>query len=73
VECLVPASAGTFTIPAFVLAGLPNTQGSSSVVPPGELLVGPASGAQKLSTTPSGLDAAYIFYHLIQGVNVGWK
>ena len=73
VECLVPASAGTFTIPTFVLSALPSTQGSASIIPPGELLVGPASGATKLSTAPSGLDAAYIFYHFIQGVNVGWK
>jgi uncharacterized protein (TIGR03437 family) len=73
IECLVPASAGTFTIPPFVLSALPSTQGSQSIVPPGELLVGPASGATKVSPTPSGLDAAYIFYHFIQGVNVGWK
>jgi uncharacterized protein (TIGR03437 family) len=73
VECLVSANAGTFTIPSFVLSALPNTQASGSVIPPGELLVGPASGAVKVSPTPSGLDAAYIFYHFIQGVNVGWK
>jgi hypothetical protein len=73
VECLVPASAGTFTIPTFVLSALPSTQASASIIPPGELLVGPASGATKVSPTPSGLDAAYIFYHFIQGVNVGWK
>ena len=73
VECMVPASAGTFTIPAFVLSALPSTQGSASLIPPGELLVGPASGATKVSPTPSGLDAAYIFYHFIQGLNVGWK
>jgi uncharacterized protein (TIGR03437 family) len=73
VECLAQASAGTFTIPPFVLSALPSTQGSASLIPVGELLVGPASGAVKLSTVPSGLDAAYIFYHFIQGLNVGWK
>ena len=73
IECLVPAGAGTFTIPTYVLSALPSTQGSASLIPPGELLVGPASGATKLSTTPTGLDAAYIFYHFIQGLNVGWK
>jgi uncharacterized protein (TIGR03437 family) len=73
VECLVSSSAGTFTIPTFVLSALPSTQASASIIPPGELLVGPASGATKVSPTPSGLDAAYIFYHFIQGVNVGWK
>jgi uncharacterized protein (TIGR03437 family) len=73
VECLAPASAGTFTIPVFVLQGLSSTQGSQSLIPVGELLVGPASGAVKLSTTPSGLDAAYIFYHFIQGANVTWQ
>jgi uncharacterized protein (TIGR03437 family) len=73
VECLVSASAGTFTIPTFVLSALPSTQASASSIPPGELLVGPASGAIPVTPTPSGLDAAYIFYHFIQGLNVGWK
>jgi uncharacterized protein (TIGR03437 family) len=73
VECLVSASAGTFTIPTFVLSALPSTQASASIIPPGELLVGPASGAIPVTPTPSGLDAAYIFYHFIQGLNVGWK
>ena len=73
VECLVPASAGTFTIPTFVLSALPSTQASASIIPPGELLVGPATGAMPVSPTPNGLDAAYIFYHFIQGLNVGWK
>ena len=69
----MPASAGSFTVPTFVLQSLPSTAASQSVIPPGELLVGPASGAVKTSTTPSGLDAAYIFYHFIQGLNVTWK
>ena len=72
VECIVPASAGTFSIPTYVLQALPSTAASTALVPPGELLVGPASGAQKI-TAPSGLDAAYIFYHFIAGSNVTWQ
>ena len=71
-ECMAPASAGTFTVPTVVLQSLPSTASSTALVPPGELLVGPASGATKLTTT-TGLDAAYVFYHLIQGSNVTWQ
>jgi hypothetical protein len=72
VQCIAPASTGTFTIPTYVLQSLPSTVSSTALVPPGELLVGPASGAQKI-TEPSGLDAAYIFYHFIEGQNVSWQ
>jgi hypothetical protein len=72
VECIAPASAGTFTVPAYVLESLPSTVNSTALVPPGELLVGPASGGVS-ATAPTGLDALYIFYHFIQGVNVSWQ
>ncbi|MFN7995263.1 MAG: hypothetical protein U0Q18_16765 [Bryobacteraceae bacterium] len=72
VECMAPASAGTFTVPTFVLQSLPSTASSSSPVA-GEILVGPSSGAVKLGTVPSGLDAAYAFYHFIQGAGVVWQ
>jgi uncharacterized protein (TIGR03437 family) len=72
VECIAPASAGTFTIPVQVLQALPSTASSTALLPPGELLVGPASGAVKV-TAPAGLDAAYIYYHYIQGANVVWQ
>jgi uncharacterized protein (TIGR03437 family) len=84
VECMAPASAGTFTVPAYVLQSLPSTVSSTATVPPGELLVGPASGAcSSVSTTatstcptittPTGLDVLYVVYHLIQGQNVSWQ
>ena len=84
VECIAPASVGTFTIPTYVLQSLPSTVNSTAFVPPGELLVGPASGACGGSasvsatcpvkvTPPTGLDALYIVYHFIQGVNVAWQ
>jgi uncharacterized protein (TIGR03437 family) len=84
VECIAPASAGTFTIPTYVLESLPSTVNSTALVPPGELLVGPASVACSSTiatsttcpadlTLPSGLDALYIFYHFIQGQNVNWQ
>lgn len=71
-ECIVQASKGTFTIPAYVLSALPSTTNSTALVPPGELLVGPASGAVKV-TPPSGLDELYVVYHFIQGTNVAWQ
>jgi len=86
VECIAAASEGNFTIPAFVLETLPSTVSSTALVPPGELLVGPASVACASSssnptsatcpaqlTLPSGLDALYIFYHFILGQNVIWQ
>ena len=75
VECIAPASAGTFTVPTYVLQSLPSTVGSTALVPPGELLVGPASAAATTPTAslPSGLDALYIFYPFIQGANVTWQ
>jgi uncharacterized protein (TIGR03437 family) len=75
-ECFAPASAGSFTIPTYVLQALPSTLNSSGQPNSnlaGELLVGPASGAQKVSPTPSGLDALYLLYHYISGVPVSWK
>lgn len=73
VECIAPSSAGTFTVPSYVLQSLPSTAGSGSLIPPGEILVGPASGAVKISPTPSGLDAAYMFYHFIAGTTATWQ
>jgi hypothetical protein len=73
VECIAPASSGTFTIPAYVLQSLPSTATSTAAVPPGSLQVGPASGAVTVTPTPAGLDAAYIFYHYVAGVNVVWQ
>jgi len=84
VECIAPASAGSFDIPAYVLESLPSTANSTAEVPPGELLVGPAgvacSSTIATSTTcpadltlPSGLDALYIFYRFILGQNVVWE
>lgn len=71
-ECVANTADGTFTIPTYVLQALPSNVGSQAVVPPGELLVGPASGAVK-ATPPAGLDELYIFYHFIAGQNVTWQ
>jgi uncharacterized protein (TIGR03437 family) len=73
-QCVAPVSAGSFDVPVIVLQSLPSTTpGSGSLFPTGYLLVGPASGAVKLDPSPTGLDAAYIFYHFIQGGNVPWQ
>jgi uncharacterized protein (TIGR03437 family) len=75
VECIAPVSAGSFPIPIYVLQSLPSTASSTAIVPPGELLVGPASAPVPVPSAqlPSGLDAAYIFYHYIAGTNVTWE
>lgn len=72
VECIAPASLGSFTIPAYVLQAMPSTVGTASPVA-GVLQVGPASGAVSFSAVPAGLDAAYIFYHYIAGAPVTWQ
>jgi uncharacterized protein (TIGR03437 family) len=85
VECIAPASTGSFAIPTYVLESLPSTAGSAASIPPGELLVGPASvtcGSSSANDSaacasavkpPSGLDALYVFYHFIAGQNVTWQ
>ena len=73
VECLASAGAGSFTIPHYVLATMPATVAATVSPIAGEMLVGPASGAVPITPTPSGLDAAYLFYHFISGVPVGWN
>jgi len=74
-ECIAPNSAGSFTVPVYVLQSLPSNAGSNTLVPPGELLVGPVGAPVSLPAgqLPSGLDAAYIFYHYIAGSNVTWQ
>jgi len=71
VECIANASDGKFIIPTYVLQSLPETDQSQATVPPGELLVGPASVIAS-PAPPTGLDALYLFYHYIQGLNVSW-
>ena len=73
VECIAPASTQSFTIPTYVLQSLPSTINSTAFLPPGELLVGPTSGAMPITPLPSGLDALYATYHFIQGQNVNWQ
>ena len=76
VECIVPASAGSFNVPTYVLQALPQTalNGTPSASDiPGVVLVGPASGATKISPTPQGLDAAYLYYRFLSGYTVDWQ
>jgi hypothetical protein len=73
-ECFAPASAGTFTIPTYVLSALPTNIGSNGMPNSnlaGELLVGPSFVMKE--TAPTGLDALYLFYHFIGGVPVSWQ
>jgi len=72
VQCVAPTSAGSFTIPTYVLEALPSTLSSPSPTA-GELLVGPLSGAVPITPAPSGLDAAWIFYQFVAGLQVWWQ
>lgn len=71
VECLVPSVPNSFSIPTFVLQAMPPSANNSLLA--GEILVGPASGGVPITPTPSGLDAAYLFYHFINGQTVAWQ
>jgi hypothetical protein len=71
VECMVPASAGSFNVPTYVLQALPQTTSGSDL--PGLVLVGPASAVTKISPVPTGLDAAYLYYRFISGYTVQWE
>jgi uncharacterized protein (TIGR03437 family) len=71
VDCIVQASAGSFNVPTYVLEALP--VGASNVPLAGLVLVGPASGVTKLSPSPTGLDAAYLYYRFITGYTVQWQ
>jgi uncharacterized protein (TIGR03437 family) len=76
VDCVVPASKGSFSVPTYVLQALPQTAfngtPSNSDIP-GLVLVGPASGVSKISPVPTGLDAAYLYYRFISGYTVDWQ
>jgi uncharacterized protein (TIGR03437 family) len=70
VECVVPSVPNSFSIPTFVLQAMPASAAGSLLA--GEILVGPASGGVKIAT-PTGLDAAYLFYHFINGTTTAWQ
>jgi uncharacterized protein (TIGR03437 family) len=72
-ECVAPASAGTFTVPSVVLQALPATPPGSLGIPFGFLLVGEASTPVQITPTPSGLDAAFVFYRLLSGTFAQWE
>ena len=71
-QCVTPARLSSFQILPWVLQALPSTTSSTALIPPAYLMVGPVSGAVKIAT-PSGLDAAYLFYHYLQGASVTWQ
>jgi uncharacterized protein (TIGR03437 family) len=70
--CVAPASAGEFTVPSVVLQALPSTA-QSSTVPLGYLLLGNSGPPQQISPVPAGLNAAYLFYRILSGVNIVWE
>jgi hypothetical protein len=67
----VPANAGSFNVPTYVLEALP--AGANNAPLAGLVLVGPASAVTPISPAPSGLDAAYLYYRFISGYTVQWQ
>jgi uncharacterized protein (TIGR03437 family) len=72
VECIATGTAGSFTVPTYVLQALPTTGNSGSPVT-GIVLVGPISAPQKISPPPTGLDVAYMYYQIVTGYTVEWQ
>jgi uncharacterized protein (TIGR03437 family) len=72
VECVAPTSAGSFTVPTYVLKALPPATNSGSFVS-GVALLGQTSQVTAISPAPTGLDAAYLFYRFIVGYTVQWQ
>jgi len=69
-ECIAPASAGKYIVPAQVLQNLPvNPQ--DTVLPVAYLLVGSISTPVKFSAT--GIDSGYLTYRVLYGKNVNYK
>jgi hypothetical protein len=67
----VPAGAGSFEVPTYVLQALPAAGPGFPLS--GMVLVGPASAPTKISPAPTGLDAAYLYYRFIWGYSVQWQ
>lgn len=66
--CIAPGSAGTFTVPSFVLEALPST---ASEFADSYLLVGTQTPAVKFSA--SGLDDGYVTYRSLAGSTVTYQ
>jgi uncharacterized protein (TIGR03437 family) len=66
--CIAPGSAGTFTVPSFVLEALPST---ASEFADSYLLVGTQTPAVKFSA--SGLDDGYVTYRSLAGSTVTFQ
>jgi hypothetical protein len=55
-----------------VLQALPPAVNSGSFVS-GVVLVGQTNPVTKISPTPTGLDAAYLYYRIVSGYTVQWE
>jgi len=72
VECVAELSKGPFSVPTYVLQALPPAVNSGSFVS-GVVLVGQTNPVTKISPTPTGLDAAYLYYRIVSGYTVQWE
>ena len=66
--CIAPATAGSFTVPSWVLKTLPNTKGQIAA---SFLLVGTQTPVSKFSAT--GLDDGYVVYRSLVGNGVPFE
>jgi uncharacterized protein (TIGR03437 family) len=66
--CIAPATAGTFTVPSWVLQTLPSTKGQIAA---SFLLVGTQTPVSKFSA--SGLDDGYVVYRSLTGNGVPFE
>jgi uncharacterized protein (TIGR03437 family) len=66
--CIAPASAGTFTVPSFVLETLPPSPTGGSAIPNSFLLVG--TQTEPINFSASGLDDGYLTYRSLIGNGV---
>jgi hypothetical protein len=71
VECVASASAGSFSVPTYVLQALPAPGPGFPLA--GMVFVGPASAVTKITPAPTGLDAAYLYYRIVAGYSVQWE
>ena len=58
-------------MPTYVLEALPAPGPGFPLS--GMVFVGPASEVTKMDPTPTGLDAAYLYYRIIAGYSVQWQ
>jgi hypothetical protein len=71
VECMAPASAGSFNVPTYVLACPASGRRGCAARRSGPGRPGQRGDADR--PAPTGLDAAYLYYRFLAGYTVEWQ